>query len=72
MQSRQMSLMEAAANTASGFTLSVFAGLIVYPLFGFPATLAQSFWITVLFTGLSIGRNYVCRRIFERFRGGRD
>lgn len=65
MQSRKASLLESLANTLSGFGLSIVVGYFVFPLFGMPQSLASSFWITVVFTVVSIGRNYIVRRVFN-------
>lgn len=52
-------------NTAIGFLVSILASILVYPLFGATFTLAQNFWITVIFTALSIIRGYAVRRWFN-------
>lgn len=64
-QSKRASFMESLANTFSGFLLSIVVGYFVFPLFGMPQSLASSFWITVVFTVVSIGRNYIVRRVFN-------
>jgi hypothetical protein len=60
-----MSLMEALANNAIAFIISIIANQFVLPIFGFNVTLAQSIGITIAFTAISIVRGYVVRRIFE-------
>jgi hypothetical protein len=60
-----MSLMEALANNAIAFVISIVANQLVLPLFGLTVSLAQSIGITVAFTAISIVRGYVVRRIFE-------
>lgn len=64
-QSKRASFMESLANTFSGFLLSIVVGYFVFPMFGMPQSLSSSFWITVVFTVVSIGRNYVVRRVFN-------
>ncbi|WP_041963444.1 DUF7220 family protein [Sulfurospirillum cavolei] len=64
-QSKRASLLESLANTFSGFLLSIAVGYFVFPMFGMPQSLSSSFWITVVFTVVSIGRNYVVRRVFN-------
>lgn len=61
-QTRLGSLIEACINTAIGFVLSIALSLVVYPMFGHAFTLAQNFWITVIFTVASIARSYAVRR----------
>lgn len=62
LQTRLGSFIEASINTAIGFVMSIALSLAVYPLFGAKFTLAQNFWITVIFTAASIARSYAVRR----------
>lgn len=64
-QSRRHSLVEAVANTLSGYLVSLAASLVLYPMFGFDVTFGQANALTLIFTGLSIARNYVIRRMFN-------
>lgn len=61
-QSRIGSFIEACINTAIGFCISITLGVIVYPFFGHAFTLAQNFYITLIFTIASIARGYAVRR----------
>jgi predicted ABC-type exoprotein transport system permease subunit len=61
-QTKLGSLIEAAISTAIGFVVSIALAMIVYPMFGHSFTLAQNFWITVIFTIASIARSYAVRR----------
>lgn len=64
-QSRKESLIEASLNTLSGFLVSYFMWLfVVAPLFGIESNPVESFWITCLFTVVSVARSYVWRRLF--------
>jgi len=65
VQSRRQSLLEALAGTVLGFAISMSASAIIYPLFGFHSTFAQTFWITAIFTVISILRSYALRRLFN-------
>lgn len=65
MQTKKASLMESLANTMSGFFVSLVLAYYVFPLFGMPQSMQSSFWIVVIFTVASIGRNYVIRRVFN-------
>ena len=68
MQTRKSSVLEAALNTASGFVVAMLVWqLLVAPLFGYHVTLGDNFWLTLIFTVVSIVRNYVWRRIFNCF-----
>jgi len=64
-QTKLESFVESLLNTLSGFVISWLAwAYVVGPLFGIPVNLSQSFWITFVFTFISLGRNYVVRRMF--------
>lgn len=65
MQTKKASFMESLFNTFSGFLLSLIVGYFLYPLFGMPQSLNSSFWITIIFTIISIIRNYGSRRLFN-------
>ena len=67
-QSRRMSLTEALTSTAVGYVLAVLTQLVVFPLFGLPASFSDSLAIGAIFTAVSIARGYAVRRIFERRR----
>lgn len=65
-QPRTHSLIEAVANTAIGFAVSLAATVIVLPAFGQSPTFGESAGITACFTILSILRQYALRRFFNR------
>ena len=67
-QTRLMSLVEAVANVAVGYGVAVLTQIAVFPLFGLPASLGDTLAIGAIFTGVSIARSYVLRRVFERLR----
>jgi hypothetical protein len=69
MQSRMMSAVEAVANIAIGFLVSVAANIIVLPLFGYDVTVADSFAIGLAFTAISLVRSYALRRVFNWIGG---
>ena len=64
-QTRLGSLIEAVMNTAIGFGINFCANLIILPLFGFNVSLAQNFFIGVLYTAISVARSYAVRRWFN-------
>jgi hypothetical protein len=70
MQTRLGSFVEAWANIAVGFTVNWFCNMAFLPLFGFNVTGGQAFWIGVLFTGVSLVRQYVLRRWFNGLKFG--
>lgn len=65
MQKRRHSLLESCLNTASGFILSYICGLIIFPLFGFAVSPSANAEIVLIFTLLSVARNYMWRRTFN-------
>jgi len=65
-QSRRASALEAVANTALGFCISLLATLIILPAAGVAATSGQSVAITLGFTVISLVRGYTLRRLFNR------
>ena len=69
-QTKKGSFVEAALNTAIGWTINYVANLIILPMFGFNVTMVQAFWIGVIFTGISLVRSYVLRRFFNGLKWG--
>lgn len=65
MQSRMMSAVEASANVAIGYLVSVAANLLILPLFGYDVSVADSFAIGLAFTAVSLVRSYALRRAFN-------
>ena len=61
-QSRLMSLVEAVTNVVG---VAVGVQILLFPVFGFTVTLRQNLAIGLVFTGVSIARSYVLRRMFE-------
>ena len=64
-QSRLMSLVEAVTNVVVGFGVAVGVQILLFPVFGLTVTLRQNLAIGLVFTGVSIARSYVLRRMFE-------
>ena len=67
-QSRLMSLIEAIANVAVGFGVAVLAPTVAFPRFGPDVSFSDNLTIGAIFTGVSIGRSYALRRLFEAIR----
>ena len=65
-QSRAMSLVEAAANVIVGYVLSIATQIVVFALFEIEVALQEHLAIGLAFTGVSLIRGYVLRRVFER------
>ena len=67
-QSRRLSLLEAVSNVVVGYVLAVLTQMIVFPWFGFTASLQDNLGIGAAFVGVSLIRGYTLRRVFERWR----
>ena len=67
-QSRRMSLVEAATNVIVGYALAVGMQIVVFPVFGIRIALGDHLATGLAFTGVSLVRGYVLRRLFERWR----
>ena len=65
-QTRLESFLEAASSTAIGFAISfVVWQAIAKPVFGYEVTLVDNFWLTTIFTVVSLARQYIFRRFFN-------
>ena len=64
-QSRIVSFAEAITNTAIGFGVSLVTWIFVAKAYGIPMTWMTNISITMIFTVVSIIRQYVLRRIFN-------
>ena len=76
MQTKMSSLIEICLNVGSGFVLAWVTAILVLPLF-LPVEkvgVSESFWITCIFTVLSLARGYAWRRFFNNKlkEGGHD
>jgi len=67
-QSRRTSLVEAIANVAVGYGVAVTTQVLVFPVFGLQASLADNLLIGAVFTVVSMGRSYLLRCLFEAVR----
>lgn len=65
-QSRIESLVEACVGTVIGFAVSFAAWPIVGWILDLPYTSSQHFYITLLFTIISVLRSYIVRRYFNK------
>ena len=67
-QSRRMSMVEAITNVAVGYALAVATQIVVFPWFGLHPSLGENSALGAIFTGISLIRGYILRRLFERWR----
>jgi hypothetical protein len=66
MQSRYHSVIEACTNTAIGYGINFFGQLVIFPMVGIKASVGQNIKVGLLFTCISVARQYVIRRWFTR------
>lgn len=64
-QSRLMSFIESALSTLAGFGLSLFCQWLFLPMLGVAVTFTQNIAFAIIMTFVSIGRQFIMRRIFE-------
>ena len=65
MQSKMESMIESLTSTTIGIIIGIVLNLTILPIFGYPVSLSDSLWISVIFTIVSIVRSYVIRRFFN-------
>ena len=65
MQSKKQSLIESLTSTTIGIIIGVVLNLTILPIFGYPVSVVDSLWISVIFTIVSIIRSYIIRRWFN-------
>ena len=68
MQSRAMSLIEAATNVVVGYVLAILTQLLMFPLFGIKVAFHEHLAIGFAFMVISLARGYLLRRLFETVR----
>ena len=69
MQSKKQSLIESLTSTTIGIIIGIVLNLTILPIFGYPVSLSDSLWISVIFTVVSIIRSYIIRRWFNSKEG---
>ena len=51
--------------SSSGSLVAVATQVVVFPIFGLQTSLGQNVKLALVFTGVSIARSYVLRRLFQ-------
>ena len=69
MQTKKQSFIESLTSTTIGIIIGIVLNLIILPVFGYPVSLSDSLWISVIFTVVSIIRSYIIRRWFNSKEG---
>lgn len=65
MQKKSHSLLETVVGTGIGWMIAFVMNILVLRGFGFEVGLHQNFWITNIFTVISLVRGYYVRRLFN-------
>lgn len=65
MQNKAQSLIETLTNVSIGYVISFIANMTVLPMFGYDINLTDGFWISMIFTVISVIRGYIVRRWFN-------
>ena len=65
MQTKKQSLIESLTSTTIGIIIGIVLNLTILPIFGYPVSLSDSLWISVIFTAISVIRSYIIRRWFN-------
>ena len=69
-QTKLGSFVEAWANIAVGFAINFTANMLVLPMFGLAITAGKAFGIGLVFTAISLARQYILRRYFNGLKFG--
>lgn len=64
-QTRLESLAEVIINVIIGWGVGLLTQLVVFPIFNIHVSFGDQFWISVVFTVVSIVRSYAIRRWFN-------
>ena len=65
MQTKKWSMIESLTSTTIGIIIGIVLNVTILPIFGYPVSLSDSLWISVIFTAVSVIRSYAVRRIFN-------
>ena len=65
MQTKRQSFIESLTSTTIGIIIGIVLNVTILPIFGYPVSLSDSLWISVIFTAVSVIRSYAVRRIFN-------
>lgn len=64
-QTKLGSFIEAMINVIIGFTINYIANLCIFPLFGMHISMANNFYMGLIYTLISVVRSYAIRRFFN-------
>lgn len=64
-QTRKQSAVEAAINILIGYSITLTANMLIFPLFGWDISVQQNLLMGVIYTLISFARSYLIRRFFN-------
>lgn len=65
VQTRKGSALETVSSTTFGFCIAMVVQPLILGAFGMSINFHQDFWLTVIFTVISLARGYLFRRAFN-------
>lgn len=65
-QTKTLSWVEATTSTLIGLAVAFTTQLLVFPVFGIYVPITTNLYISSIFTGVSVVRGYLVRRLFNR------
>ncbi|RSC95880.1 DUF7220 family protein [Tenacibaculum litoreum] len=65
-QTKKQSLIESLINVSIGFFITILSLNIIFPILGIESNSKKNIVLTFYFTLLSIIRNYIIRRLFNK------
>jgi hypothetical protein len=65
-QSKARSVKEVLTNIVIGYTINFIANLVVFRSFGYHVSVHDNLMIGVIFTAISLARQYIIRRWFSK------
>lgn len=65
-QTKRGSFVEAMTNILVGVVIAFVSQLIIFKHYGYSITWETNAWMTLWFTGVSLARSFILRRIFNR------
>ncbi|TDQ30213.1 DUF7220 family protein [Tenacibaculum caenipelagi] len=66
IQTKKQSLIESLINVSIGFIITIISLNIIFPILGIKSNPEKNIVLTIYFTILSIIRNYIIRRFFNK------
>lgn len=66
MQTKKQSFIESLTNVSVGFIITIVSLHLIFPLLGIESHAGKNILITIYLTVLSVLRNYILRRYFNR------